>query len=253
VRSVEDRLKAALQSLDESQSTLMKVIKKSDVMEDTFRVQEVKLRTDNEKLFARLREVNSEVQRLTSKCADLEAFMISKTSQESAEADIILANKVGRGDRSAEATGGDLFFQRENIQHQGKRCLLAKYARHLTTLYNLSQAPDTLRSPTLDFTRCAITDMDMTQWVEWMKMMSLLPIKWIDLRSNQLTAAGVVTLCKFLTQLAPEQYERDSPVIIRMSQNKVIRLYECISHIYVVLITFYSRLPHLTFPLLSKK
>lgn len=221
VRSIEDRLKAALESLDESQSTLMKVLKKSDAMEETFRVQEVRLRTDNEKLFARLREVNGEVQRLTSKCADLEAFMISKTSQESAEADIILANKYGRTNKGADGDGGDLFFQRENIQHQGKRCLLAKYARYLTSIYNSSQAPESLRSPTLDFSRCAITDMDMTQWVEWMKMMSLLPIKYIDLRSNQLTATGVETLCKFLTQLSADEYGRDSPLIIRMSQNKV--------------------------------
>lgn len=111
--------------------------------------------------------------------------------------------------------------QRINPQYQGKRCLMAKHMRCLVMLHNSMSVPDNVRSNILDFSRCALTDDDMVQLVDWMRLMSLSNVQTIDFRSNVITTQGVLSFCTYILALSGDEFKRDSPVTVLFGFNQV--------------------------------
>jgi hypothetical protein len=89
----------------------------------------------------------------------------------------------------------------DTIQYQGKRCLLAKYLRHLVTVMNTITAPPSLKFTSLDFSRSSLTDMDMIQAIDWLRLVSIQEISSIDFRYNLLTAQGMSYLATWILSL----------------------------------------------------
>jgi hypothetical protein len=89
-------------------------------------------------------------------------------------------------------------------------------------LHNSMSVPESVRPPILDFSRCALTDDDMIQLVDWLRLMTLSYVKSIDMRSNLLSTKGVMTFCTYLLALSGEEYKRDSPILISFSFNQVL-------------------------------
>lgn len=112
--------------------------------------------------------------------------------------------------------------QQINPQYQGKRCLLAKHMRCLVMLHNSISVPENVRSSTVDFSRCALTDDDMLQLVDWMRLMTLSHVQTIDFRSNALTLQGVLSFCTYILALGGEEFKRDSAVLVLFAYNRVI-------------------------------
>jgi hypothetical protein len=111
-----------------------------------------------------------------------------------------------------------------NPQYQGKRCLMAKHMRTVVMLHNSISIPDNVRSNVLDFSRCALTDDDMIQLVDWMRLMGLAHVQTIDFRSNLLTTQGVMSFCTYLLSIRGDEFKRDVPVLVLFNFNKVFIL-----------------------------
>jgi hypothetical protein len=121
-------------------------------------------------------------------------------------------------DISLEGTRNSL----ESLQYQGKRCLLIKHLRHIVTLHNTLDVPPTLRNSTLDFSRCALTDDDMMQVIEWLRLMSIKDINLIDFRSNVITERGATMIATWLLALdSVDLTDRPAPLEIDFKHNLV--------------------------------
>lgn len=92
------------------------------------------------------------------------------------------------------------------LQYQGKRCLLIRYLRQFVTVFNTLALPETLKTTTLDFSRCALTDEDMTQVIEWLRLLPIAVVEKIDFSSNILTYRGASLLATWLLALEPKDY-----------------------------------------------
>lgn len=111
----------------------------------------------------------------------------------------------------------------EALQYQGKRCLLVKHLRHLVTLHNTFNLPSTLRSNSLDLSRCALTDDDLVHVIEWLRLMSIKDINMIDFRSNVLTGRGASMMATWLLSLDPvDLTDRAAPLEIDFKHNMVV-------------------------------
>lgn len=89
----------------------------------------------------------------------------------------------------------------DTFQYQGKRCLLAKYLRHLVTLMNTLSLPPTLKINSIDLSRSSLTDMDMIQVIDWIRLISIREINFIDFRYNLLTHHGMSYLATWILSL----------------------------------------------------
>ena len=116
----------------------------------------------------------------------------------------------------------DNVTQSSNPQYHGKRCLLAKHMRNVVMLHNSLSIPENVRSSILDFSRCALTDDDVVQLVDWMRLMTLSNVQTIDFRSNLLTTHGVLSFCTYLLALSGDEYKRDSAVSVLFEHNQVL-------------------------------
>jgi hypothetical protein len=99
------------------------------------------------------------------------------------------------------STGQLGFSAVDTIQYQGKRCLLAKYLRHLVTVMNTISAPPSLKMSSFDLSRSSLTDMDMIQAIDWFRLISVQEITSIDFRYNLLTAQGMSYLATWILSL----------------------------------------------------
>lgn len=116
----------------------------------------------------------------------------------------------------------DMYKSLDTMQYQGKRSLLAKHLRHVVTLYNTMSVPESLKGKTLDLARCALTDDDMTQVIDWMRLMSFQSISYLDLRSNLLSGKGCLLLAAYLLSLdSDEMVQREETLEINCQHNMV--------------------------------
>jgi hypothetical protein len=110
----------------------------------------------------------------------------------------------------------------DTVQYQGKKCLFAKYLRHLVTLYNTIAAPSTLKADILDFSRSALTDDDIIQVIDWLRLMSIKDIRCIDFKSNLMTSKSVIHITNWLLSLPRQDLlERSDPLHINFQHNMV--------------------------------
>jgi hypothetical protein len=89
----------------------------------------------------------------------------------------------------------------DTFQYQGKRCLLAKYLRHLVTLMNTLSIPPSLKLTSLDLSRSSLTDADMIQVIDWIRLVSVREISSIDFRYNLLTSQAMSYLATWILSL----------------------------------------------------
>lgn len=249
-----DRLGTALETLDDSQNMLLAVVEKSDDAHNINRIQERRLKKENRALNQRLADAQEVIKIMAARCAELEQYMLERSSRDT-EA-FFASNELQVGgvalepsleridladsfveDPNREAANTTAFNSIasqslvENVtqfihpQYQGKRCLLAKHMRCLVMLHNSISIPENVRSSILDFSRCALTDDDMVQLVDWMRLMTLSHITTIDFRSNSITTHGVIAFCTYIHALPGAEYKRDLPVMVLFSYNKVNRLH----------------------------
>mmetsp|Transcript_5182 Transcript_5182/g.7946 ORF Transcript_5182/g.7946 Transcript_5182/m.7946 type:complete len:608 (+) Transcript_5182:87-1910(+) len=109
-----------------------------------------------------------------------------------------------------------------SVQYQGKKCLLAKYMRCIASINNTVTVPQSLKYDAIDFSRCALTDDDVLQLVDWFRLMPVNDIKLIDFRSNLLTIKAASYLATWLLSLtSSDLMDRVHPMHINCQYNMI--------------------------------
>jgi hypothetical protein len=111
------------------------------------------------------------------------------------------------------------------FQYQGKRCLLAKYLRHLVTVMNTLSIPPSLKLSSLDLSRSSLTDLDMIQVIDWFRLISIREINLVDFRYNLLTSQAMTYLATWILSLDHKDLiDRTEPLQLLCQYNLVCLL-----------------------------
>jgi hypothetical protein len=293
--TLDDRLAKASSAAHENEEMLHAFVQKSEENSNVWRVEERKLRKENDALAAKLNTMKQAMRNVTIRNQSLEEKMASQTkyikklktgrmgsdvsgggsrvtgkhsrlskslshdrrlnesfdndsdnlstgtdsmtflgepqnSLETASSHLQQSSVLTAGDESSMISG-DMYKSLDTMQYQGKRSLLAKHLRHIVTLYNTISVPESLKGKTFDLARCALTDDDMSQVIDWLRLMSVTGLSLLDLRSNLLTGKGCLFLAAFLLSLGGEDLlQREETLEIYCQHNMVRRvLMSCIA------------------------
>lgn len=277
-RALDDRLAKVSNTAHENEDMLHAFVAKAEDNSNVWRVEERKLRKENDALIAKLdtmkvamRSVTLRNQALEEQLAAQTKFVQSKklglsasreigsshasgkhsrlskslkddrrfnfnssvdNASHETESELLVAeNSLGTGLNQSsllsigdESTmhSSDMYKSLDTMQYQGKRSLLAKHLRHIVTLYNTLSVPESLKSQACDLSRCALTDDDASQVIDWLRLMSIKGLTLLDLRSNLLTGKGCLLLATYLLSLGGEELlQRTQTLEINCQYNMV--------------------------------
>ena len=298
-QTLDDRLKKASSAAHENEDMLHAFVQKAEENTNVWRVEERKLRKENDALMLKLSTMKQALRNVTESNHGLEEKMASQTKyikklKKGLTGDENLSRITGKNNRlskslnydrslnqSLESTidnmstdtdsmtfheepslesglntglnqssllsagettlhSNDMYQSLDTMQYQGKRSLLAKHLRHIVTLYNTVSVPESLKGKTFDLARCALTDDDMSQVIDWLRLMSIRGISLLDMRSNLMTGRGCLFLAAFLLSLGGDDLvERDETLEINCQYNMVIAFVsQHMSHIKVLCIIY---------------
>ena len=277
-KTIDERLIKASTAAHENEEMLHAFVQKAEDNTNSWRLEERKLRKENDALMLKLSTMKQAMKNVTSRNNSLEEKLASQTKyirklkasratsndgsrlmgknsrlskslnqdrrldrSMDIESDIMsteTTSSINLGESSME-TGirqssllsvgdestlhsNDMYKSLDTMQYQGKRSLLAKHLRHIVTLYNTISVPQSLKGCTFDLARCALTDDDMSQVIDWLRLMSIKDLTLLDLRSNLLSGKGCIYLAAFLLSLeGHELLQRDVTLEINCQHNMV--------------------------------
>lgn len=291
-QTLDSRLMKASNSAHENEEMLHAFVQKAEENTNAWRVEERKLRKENDALTLKLTTMKQALRNVTERNHSLEEKLASQTkyikklkkggSEEglgrvagkhsrltqslqrdrslnqsldlnSDEASTGTDSMIFLGEPSTETVltpglnqssllsagesslhSSDMYQSLDTMQYQGKRSLLAKHLRHIVTLYNTFSVPESLKGKTFDLSRCALTDDDMSQVIDWLRLMSIRSLSVLDLRSNLLSGRGCLFLAAFLLSLGSDDLVAREETLEVHCQHNMVRCVWCLS-VYALL------------------
>lgn len=225
---LEERLVDTLENLDSTQEMLYRVNAKADTDGVVTKIRDRKQRKEMDALQLKLKQAMQKIAELRDRLSRAEGLVDYYRNMENAPSAsrslITLETSSGMFQESSSTYRGDDTM--EQLQAQGKRSLLIKYLRIIaaaTTTIGPNGEPRGCHTP-VDLSRCAITDGDVLQLIDWFRFMAVEYVSKIDLRSNMLTSHGMSMLVTWLLSLQDKDIENRGDTLIIDVQFNLVKL-----------------------------